>query len=982
MNAGLGVSTDTHAELFYGVANDMGQTVDGAQSAILPAGIDLSTAAAVNLIAHDWMTPSSSFDSLLPDASGSFDPMPAVGEIHPCIEAAFSQHSVQKTSHGDRGSGGSSIVVSSSMSYPRSVANLTIHGGSISVDSNVGTPKSYGDAAPGYYGGETGRHSSDGSVEEDEASGRELHGAIDDDDNEDEEEGRHNKGMLPPSVSCPIAFDGLTVCPSMLTKPADNGMSVEAVMASQLEELMASAASYNQELAKASTMPATQLPLVPFMDPMDQMDMMRQQLLPWLPRTFKATYSGKAPDNADYYTVQKAKLCEILLQEYAKQCRLVMIHVLQNEMAAIPEKMQSFWHTVNQTLKDVLHQPALWNDIVEADHLWYLACDKQYQEDHAYQEVLERFFEEAPRWVTGVAELMPAGLAELRFNMVCRFYNKYRIIKFGRVLANERCNMAAVTIEEPLCLAKFSVPTAGLGLTSEKKKAKKRKSKAAGSSAEAAVPDTSETCLFGASWLVPSREAEEPAKTGAEGHHQDALVLSADDIDERSIPLAIQGEGVQCYQVDEHQRCTKSWSTGPSVHYSTPPVYVTAADGANYVYIAVQKAPDVAAEQAGRVIWRWTDDKEGGAMKSKQAFTAMIQYHVAPLAQSFLPKHIIQEMNDAQALLVAVATVTPSESLCLIRWMIVDAQSDEVRDIGKVQLQPRLPLVNCALNNRYGMVTLVDVSGEWAAFKCTFDAAGFHIKPRVAAKLEAIAAMPASTRPLTYTARPVAVEYISKDYIVCVYGHTAQQPDQLSHLLTVWDTKYGTLQAQQWLSVEASSDDSCIYKLLVSITVTSKRTAMEHTVLFGVDIHSRGISLLQAMGQLSLRSEHVSTGTVATEQLLAYSQSAGTFDIPKNDPTSWDEWVHGQQNAQTMSTGWLTKLLQPNVSAQKFTQLYMARYTHRDQMARLRGEIQALEEKVAGLNQEKTQSTSDSTTEQLTEAVKEAFRAMGEMKDA
>ncbi|KAI8056009.1 hypothetical protein BDF22DRAFT_318927 [Syncephalis plumigaleata] len=219
----------------------------------------------------------------------------------------------------------------------------------------------------------------------------------------------------------------------MLNKPADNGMTVEAVMASQLEELMASAANYNHEVNKVNVAPATQqLQLMPFMDPMDQMDMMRRQLLPWMPASFEATYSGIVSENADYYTVQRSKLCQILLQEYAKQCRAVMIHVLQNELNLISEKMHCFWSTVNHTLKDLLHFPALWHDIVEADRTWYLACDRQYHENPAYRAVLGRFFDEAPRWVNEVVNLMPEGLSKLRLTMVGRFYQRYQCIKLGR----------------------------------------------------------------------------------------------------------------------------------------------------------------------------------------------------------------------------------------------------------------------------------------------------------------------------------------------------------------------------------------------------------------------------------------------------------------------------------------------------------------------------------------------------------------------
>jgi hypothetical protein len=67
------------------------------------------------------------------------------------------------------------------------------------------------------------------------------------------------------------------------------------------------------------------------------------------------------------------------------------------------------------------------------------------------------------------------------------------------------------------------------------------------------------------------------------------------------------------------------------------------------------------------------------------------------------------------------------------------------------------------------------MSAEWAAYKCTFDAAGFHVKPSVAAKLESTTDFATHTKPFTFTTRSVGVEYISKDYIACVYGSTNEQ---------------------------------------------------------------------------------------------------------------------------------------------------------------------------------------------------------------
>ncbi|KAI8056003.1 hypothetical protein BDF22DRAFT_673213 [Syncephalis plumigaleata] len=560
--------------------------------------------------------------------------------------------------------------------------------------------------------------------------------------------------------------------------------------------------------------------------------------------------------------------------------------------------------------------------------------------------------------------------------------------------------MTTVAIDEPLCLAKFSIVNVGLGRSSNKKKSKKQQAKVQTSSNDTPT------------WLLGSSGTSEQSTTNIDDNNDDTLLLSSNSVDERSVPLAIQGEGIQFYQADEHQRCVKSWSTGPAVHFSTSPVTLTTTNGTNYVFVGIQKAPDVTESNAGCTIgdglmikkpskqvytlptpiiglraMPWTCNRlllfqaNGSVLltnenlltisqswPSEDEQAQIIQYTVTPLEQSFLPNHIIQEMNASRSLLVSLATVTPNEPSCLIRWMVIDTQTDDVRDIGKVELQTRLPLVNCALSNQFGTVTLVDMSGEWAAYKCTFDAAGFHVKPSVAAQLESATDFAATpTKSFALTTRPVGVEYIGKDYIgVSILPRTNKltschfiQLGKPTHLLTVWDTRFGTKQAEQLLP-------ACLSPWLQLMS-----TATEKTTLFGVNILCRGISLLHAIGQLSISSNDITTGAVSSEQLLAYNQSASVIGMPERNPMAWHEWSNNRETAQSTDNEWLSTLLQSNTSVKKFTQAYMSRYTHRDGILRLRNEIQEMEQKIVELKREKAHSVSENVNKQLRETIKQ-----------
>ncbi|KAI9599316.1 hypothetical protein BDF19DRAFT_1934 [Syncephalis fuscata] len=419
--------------------------------------------------------------------------------------------------------------------------------------------------------------------------------------------------------------------------------------------------------------------------------------------------------------------------------------------------------------------------------------------------------------------------------------------------------MTTVTIEEPLCLANFSVFPTSLGRKSDKKKSKKQATKQLATSTDSAPIAVTESCLFGASWSASLATTNDTAVATLD----DSIDASTNTLDERAVPLAIQGEGVQFYQADEHQRCLKSWSTGPAVHFCTPPIYVKSAKNVNFVYIGVQQAADITEEKAGRTIWRWIDG-EAGAMRSKRTYSVpqpiialnsvpwasnrlvvlqadgtilltneelkvithsplknknnafIIQYAVTPIADTFLPVSVLSEMNAAQTLLISIITATPNDTSCLIHWITVDTQTEEVKDIGSTPIKMDHPLVNCALDLKHGGLTVADISGKWTAYTCVFDTAGFHAKSLSSAQLDQIVGLTSETKPLTFTTRPIAVAYVRQDYIACIYRHQVSK-DKLEHSLTVWDTRFGTKQAEQALPVEASTDDQCLYKVFILI---------------------------------------------------------------------------------------------------------------------------------------------------------------------
>ncbi|KAI9599318.1 hypothetical protein BDF19DRAFT_418892 [Syncephalis fuscata] len=105
----LGMNVSSHTDFNHNLPNEMSNMMGTLQNTMMPVGMDLSTATAINLIKSDWMTPNSSisqgsvassavsmpvsstnnaengylqFNSFLSDNSTAFDPLPQVDDIH------------------------------------------------------------------------------------------------------------------------------------------------------------------------------------------------------------------------------------------------------------------------------------------------------------------------------------------------------------------------------------------------------------------------------------------------------------------------------------------------------------------------------------------------------------------------------------------------------------------------------------------------------------------------------------------------------------------------------------------------------------------------------------------------------------------------------------------------------------------------------------------------------------------------------------
>ncbi|RKP08610.1 hypothetical protein THASP1DRAFT_23437 [Thamnocephalis sphaerospora] len=564
--------------------------------------------------------------------------------------------------------------------------------------------------------------------------------------------------------------------------------------------------------------------------------------------------------------------------------------------------------------------------------------------------------------------------------------------------------MTVVTLQEPLLLAGFVTSAHNEAAEASKgkgKKGKKGKKQAEVEAAESASTEAPlDACLFRADWTPVAADVLADEYDAANSENDDAV--ASDDASslaevERAAPagcgpavqMAVQGEGVHFYQAYEHQRCVKSWSTAPSVRFCTAPLYVTQAGQDALVYAGIQRAPDMSANKAGRTVWRWKDHENSGLAK-KRAFLvgevcvnddvyaaavlivhpkrliavhtdgtvalmdmelcALSQYEatadrvlchaMAPVKASFLPRTVHRDIVHVGAsALVCVATAGTSPATeCQLQWLIANAKRGDVREIGRVQLKAAAAahIIGCALDLKHGSVTVMDSNGGWTSYACTFDAAGFRVQQRVS--------VPQTDIVMEHQA---AIEHVGDGYVACVAAHTTSTAGRLEHRLTVWDTRYGTRQAQCTLAADTLAAPRagaptkyrvCITpwsQLVVAVTTShgGGAGATQRTTVFGSAISCHTMSLLGAIGRASTVG---ATTPDRSGALVGESGMAATADAPLEDVARVDTWSQAHATVQAAENKLLREMLADGVSVETFTRRYLKSFEGGVEAARAR----------------------------------------------
>lgn len=193
-----------------------------------------------------------------------------------------------------------------------------------------------------------------------------------------------------------------------------------------------------------------------------------------------------------------------------------------------------------------------------------------------------------------------------------------------------------------------------------------------------------------------------------------------------------------------------------------------------------------------------------------------------------------------------------------------------------------------------------------------------------------------------------AVTPLSDSYVAMIAPRITKK-SEVEHVISVWDVKYGTLQAEQIIKMTEKNvfnKDNCVYNIAVlpnshlAITVSSitaktatkniksaKKMTDTNSVVILCPYYSEPVSLMAAMGKMKPTVEFMGINNdFGSEENVGFSRSGKEavcrdfgFHADETSEQVFDKWISKLEKHQKAETSSLTKLMDDKITQEEFT---------------------------------------------------------------
>ncbi|KAI8088451.1 hypothetical protein BDF21DRAFT_358172 [Thamnidium elegans] len=474
---------------------------------------------------------------------------------------------------------------------------------------------------------------------------------------------------------------------------------------------------------------------------------------------------------------------------------------------------------------------------------------------------------------------------------------------------------------------------------------------------------------------------------------------ASDDAD--FVAITVQGEGFKIYNTTD-QKCTKSWTTPPGIAFVGPATHIDGgrdSDAVDYTYAIVASGPDVTKTEERKTVWLWKNTKSGDNEeldKTKKDFDEHIRaIHVSPSLHSHVI--IVSESGSIELATKDLDRVTAKQKVqkngtvvwstvfvtsnahtrpCCIPTSMVPSMSTIVVTINNVagsdaytiklnyiNVERRsidtLVSINIKLSEKPvaftldptdGRFTILGANGTWTVWR-------MQLKHSSSKKVTGSLTKQLSIKLHGYRFQDdvlgniAAVTPLSDSYVAMIAPRTTKK-SEVEHVVSVWDIKYGTLQAEQIIKVSEKNTfnkNNCVYSIAVlpnshlAVTVSSvvaktnskniksaKKMADTNSVVMLCPYYSEPISLMAAMGKMKQTVEFMGINNdYSSEENIGYSRSGREtvsrdfgFHADESSDELYDKWVSRLEKYQKLETNTLAKLMDKDITQEEFTNLF------------------------------------------------------------
>ncbi|ORX57018.1 hypothetical protein DM01DRAFT_1303418 [Hesseltinella vesiculosa] len=451
----------------------------------------------------------------------------------------------------------------------------------------------------------------------------------------------------------------------------------------------------------------------------------------------------------------------------------------------------------------------------------------------------------------------------------------------------------------------------------------------------------------------------------------DQTLEGADHADH--VLVTVQSEGIKLYDTTM-QKCLKSWTIPPGLVLGQPALYCPAVadDSQSYTYVLIDSGSDITAQEQRKTVWLWKSNQDDNSDKTVKKFDQRIQSLHAPaslhgnvilvnengsidLVCKDLDRHTTNYKAQADEKVIWSTNFTTTNSHirpCCVPNSMAPANStivatvvqhakgyslnlhhinEERRSIhllANIEMAIKDTPVSITFDSTPGIVTVLESSGAWTVYQLS-------LKHRMANKLSATLTQqlqrqfPKEQVYHKTNGALASTAMLPGNFVALI----TPRPKQKDFLLSIWDVKYGTLQAQQSIQPENLPDHGATQchvdvlqnsHLAVSFATLSaksgkskKSMADTKSVVLLCPYFHQPMSLLTAMNKMRATSTFLGMDADKYEDqsTVGYTRSGQSavvrhqLDSYTDDDDAYTQWVQQLEKSQQAEQKTITSLL-------------------------------------------------------------------------